>query len=155
ALGIGVNSFIYTAVRAILFANLPFAEPDRMVQVLAQNRREGEGGFEMSMPDTRDVMERSRTLASVAAWTGWSAFVTTGGDPQRYEATMATADLLRALGVGPALGRWFTRDECRQANMFGPVVLGDRAWREQFGGDRNVIGRTLRVNGRVRTVVGV
>jgi len=155
ALGIGVNSFIYTAVRAILFANLPFAEPDRMVEVQAQNRRTGDGGFEMSMPDARDVTERSRTLVRVASWTDWSAFVTTGGDAQRFVATMGTAELTRALGVEPALGRWFTPDECTVANMYGPVVLGDRAWREQFGGDRNVLGRTLTVNGRVRTVVGV
>src|SRR5215510_2382631 len=75
ALGIGVNSFIYTAVRAILFADLPFAEPDRMVQVQTMNRHEGGGGFEMSMPDTRDVIARSHTLSGVGAWNEASAFV--------------------------------------------------------------------------------
>ena len=56
ALGIGVNAFMYTAVRAILFANLPFVEPDRIVAVRTQ--RKGGEPFEMSVPDVRDVMER-------------------------------------------------------------------------------------------------
>jgi len=155
ALGIGANSFIYTAVRAVLFARLPFAEPDRMVQVQAENRREGDGRFGMSMPDARDVMERSRTLTHVAVWTEGNLSVTMGGDAQRFDATLATAELPRALGVAPSLGRWFTADECRRASTSGPVVLGDRVWRERFGGDRSVLGRALSVDGRLCTVVGV
>ena len=155
ALGIGVNSFIYTALRAILFADLPFAEPDRIVSVLAQNTREGGSGFEMSLPDTRDVMERARTLECTAAWDKTSAFVTVGGDAQRFAATMATDALPRVLGVQPVVGRWFTPQECTYAGRFGPVVLGYRVWKDQFSANHNVLGRKLSMNGRVRTVVGV
>jgi putative ABC transport system permease protein len=155
ALGIGVNSFIFSAVRGILFAKLPFAEPDRILKVEALNRRQPGEPFEMSLPDLRDVIASARTLRGVAGWTGWSAFVTAGDEPQRYPATMAGAGLTEALGVQPLLGRWFTLEECRQAAQYGPVVLGYRAWQEQFRGDRGVLGRTLHMNGRVRTVVGV
>ena len=155
ALGIGVNSFIFSAVRGILFADLPFAEPDRIVKIQTLNVRQPGEPFEMSLPDLRDVSERSHTLRSVAGWTGWSAFVTVGDEPQRYQATMAGIGLPEVLGVRPLLGRWFMPEECRQGPQFDCVVLGYRAWQEQFHGDRNVLGRTLHMNGRVRTVVGV
>jgi putative ABC transport system permease protein len=125
------------------------------VAVQAQNKKEGGNGFEMSLPDTRDVMTRSRTLESVASWNQTSAFVTTGGDAQRYLATSATDALPRVLGVQLALGRWFTPQECTFAGRLVPVVLGNRVWKERFGADRGVLGRTLSMNGRVRTVVGV
>ena len=155
ALGIGVNSFIFSAVRGILFADLPFAAPERIVKVETLNLRQPGEPFEMSLPDLRDVSERVHTLRGVAGWTGWSAFVTAGDEPQRYQAIMAGPGLPEALGVQPLLGRWFTPEECRQGASFGPVVLGYRAWQEQFHGDRKVLGRTLHMNGRVRNVVGV
>src|SRR6266513_1981923 len=117
ALGIGVNSFIFSAVRGILFANLPFAEPDRILKLESLNLHRPDGSFEMSLPDLRDVIERSRTLHGVAGWDGSSAFVTTGGEPQRYQATAATAGLSQALGVQPLLGRWFRPEECTRAGL--------------------------------------
>ena len=155
ALGIGVNSFIFSAVRGILFADLPFAEPERILKIQALNRRQPGEPFEMSLPDLRDVIARVHTLRGVAGWDGSSAFVTVGGEPQRFQATAASAGLTEALGVHPLLGRWFTVEESQPAAALGPVVLGYRAWREQFAGDRNVLGRPVLMNGRVRTVVGV
>jgi predicted permease len=155
ALGIGVNAFIYSAVRAILFANLPFPNTERMVMVQSQRRASSDSPFEMSLPDVRDVIQRSRTLQAVGAWTEFSAFVTTGGDAQRFDGTLGSPGLAAALGVQPVLGRWFTADECRGDAVFVPVVIGHRTWRELLAGDPNVLGRSLRLNGRVRTVVGV
>jgi len=155
ALGIGANSFIYSAVRAVLYASLPYAHPERMVMVQALRRGSGDGPFEMSLPDVRDVAERARTLQAVGAWTGTNVFVTNGGDAQRFKATIATPGLAAALGVRPEKGRWFSADDGRGEAVLVPVVLGHSAWLEQFGGDPNVLGRQLRVSGRVRTVVGV
>ena len=155
ALAIGVNSFIYSAVRAVLFANLPFQHPERMVAVQSEKRGSGEGAFEMSLPDVRDVSARARTLQAVGAWTGTSVFVNDGGDAQRFDATIASLGLSTALGVQLERGRWFTAEECRGAAALVPVVIGHRFWREQFRGDPNVLGRTLRMSGRQRTVVGV
>src|SRR5262245_39984420 len=155
ALGIGANSFIYSAVRAIIFANLPFPHAERMVAVQTLKRGSDEGPFEMSMPDVRDVTERGHTLQAVGAWTGTSVFVTAGGDAQRFAATIASPGLAPALGVWPEKGRWFSAADCRGEAAFVPVVLGHRVWREMFRRDPNVIGRALRVSGRTRTVVGV
>ncbi len=66
ALGIGVNSFIFSAVRGILFADLPFGEPGRIVKIESLNLHHPDGAFEMSMPDLRDVIDRSRMLNGVA-----------------------------------------------------------------------------------------
>jgi putative ABC transport system permease protein len=155
ALGIGVNALIYTVVRGILFADLPYPNVERMVRVEAVAHHDGESHFSMSMPDVRDVQARVPSLQPVAAWNEWSAFVAAGDEPQRYDATMASSELPAALGVSPALGRWFTPQECRVGAAFGSVVIGDRVWREGFHADPNILGKTLRVNGRVRTVVGV
>ena len=105
ALGIGVNSFIYSAVRAILFANLPFAHPERMVAVQSLKRGANEGAFEMSLPDLRDVIERARTLEAVGGSIGTSVFVNDGGDAQRFSGTIASPGLAAALGVQPERGR--------------------------------------------------
>src|SRR5438094_438362 len=90
ALGIGVNSFIFSAVRGILFADLPFGEPERIVKIESLNLRHPDGAFEMSMPDLRDVIERSRVVNGVAGWDGPSAVVTTGGTLQQARAELAT-----------------------------------------------------------------
>src|SRR5260221_5672463 len=155
ALGIGVNSFIFSAVRGILFADLPFGEPGRIVKIESLILHHPDGAFERSMPDLRDVIDGWRMLNGVAGWDGWSGFVTPGGEPQRFQATASSAGLTQALGVRPLLGRWFSAEECTRAGLFGPVVLGYRAWHEQFAGTPDVLGRTLHMNGRVRTVVGV
>ena len=153
ALGIGVNSLIYTVVRGIMFADLPFPNVERMVRVEAF-----ESGFynSMSLLDLKDVRERVQSLTATSALYEWSAFVAAGDEPQRYQAIAASPSLPEALGTRPALGRWFTQDECRVgAPSWGSVVLSDKLWREAFHADPHILGTTLRVNGRVRTVVGV
>src|ERR1043166_4429297 len=104
ALGIGVNSFIFSAVRGILFADLPFAAPERIYKIEELNRRQHGEPFEMSLPDVRDLIARGHTLRGVAGWTGWSAFVTAGAEPQRHQATMSGPGLMEALGDDPARG---------------------------------------------------
>jgi putative ABC transport system permease protein len=155
ALGIGVNALIYTVVRGILFADLPYPGVERMVRVEAAVHHEGNGHFSMSLPDLRDVQAHVPSLQTTAAWTGWNAFVAAGDEPQRYEATMASSELPAALGVSPALGRWFTPAECRMGAALGPVVLSDKVWREAFHANPTILDSTLHVNGRVRNVVGV
>ncbi len=155
ALGIGVNSMIYSVLRGILFADLPFPDVDRIVKVDAFDTKESDGNMSMSLPDLRDILDHSRTLGSLGVWTESSAYLTTGEEPQRLDATLANDGLVSALAVKPVLGRWFTREECRSGANLVPVVIGHRVWREQWAADGNVLGKTVRMNGRVRTIVGV
>src|SRR5262249_19092064 len=154
ALGIGVNAMIYTVVHGTLLAELPFPQVERMVRVKVHNPRE-KNPFSMSMPDVRDVMTDVPSLRGTSVWNETSAFFAAGDEPQRYQGTLASSGLPEALGVAPQLGRWFTPEECRVGAAYIPLVLGGKLWREAFHADPNVLGKTLRVNGRVRTVVGV
>ncbi len=154
ALGIGANSMIYSALRAILFADLPFPHPDRIVKIGLYHARGGDGGS-MSMPDALDVRDQSRTLPSVGLWVETSAYLAGSDSPTRLEATLGSDALLTTLGVQPVLGRWFTKDECKMIANYVPVVIGGRVWRERYASDPNVLGRTLSMNGRIRTIVGV
>ena len=152
ALGIGVNAMIYTVLRGILFADIPFPEPDRIVQLEA---REPEGVNNMSLPDLRDVVARSKSLGSSAVMLEWSPTVNIGEDTERFEGAIASDGLTRVLGVQPALGRWFTPQECLIGGNLTTVVLSDKVWRERFRSDRALLGQVLSINGRKRTVVGV
>jgi len=109
----------------------------------------------MSMPDSRDVRDRSKTLTALTMYTETGLYIADGDTPQRYTATMTSDALLLALQVKPLLGRWFTPDECKSGADIVPVVLGHRLWKELLKSDPAVIGKTLRVNARVRTIVGV
>jgi predicted permease len=155
ALGIGVNAMIYSLMRAILFTDLPFADPERVVSIATYDKRENGRGETMSMPDARDVRDQSKTLAAVGLWSDTDLLLAGGDAPQRVHATFGSDGLIATLGVQPHLGRWFTPDECRVGASYGPVVIGARVWRERLNSDPNVIGRTLALHGRVRTIVGV
>src|SRR5262245_40066112 len=138
ALGIGVNAMIYSLMRAILFTDLPFADPERVVSISTYDARANGRGETMSMPDARDLRDQSRTLATVGLWTDTDVFLAGGDAPQRVKATFGSDDLLTTLGVQPRLGRWFTPEECRLGASFGPVVIGARVWRERFASDPDV-----------------
>ena len=155
ALGIGVNAMIYSVLRAILFSDLPFAEPDRIVSVDAYSSRHPDEHMSMSLPDSRDLIAQARTLSAVGLWTETSAYLAAGDVPTRLAATMSNDGLLRALGVQPAMGRWFTPEECLTGANLTTVAIGHKVWQEQFKSDPNVLGKTLTMNGRVRTIVGV
>src|SRR5262249_14405332 len=113
ALGIGVNSMIYSALRAILFSDLPFQDPERIVSIAVYDARAVGRGESMSMPDALDIRDQSRTLSSVELWAETNAYLSTGDAPQKLEATFGSDRLLATLGVRPILGRWFTSDECK------------------------------------------
>ena len=155
ALGIGINSMIFSCVNTVLFAPLPFPEPDRLMRVDAVNLQHPDDGMGMSFPDYRDVRSQSRSFAEIAAYSTSVAQVTLGGEPERFIATRTTANLLAVLGVRPALGRWFTADDEVAGHDLATVVISRKFWRERFRSDPHVLGRPLRMNGRVRTIVGV
>ena len=152
ALGIGVNAMIYTVVRGILFADIPFPQPERIVQLEA---RQPDGVDNMSLPDLRDILERSKTLRSVSVMLEWGPTVNIGDDTERFAGAIGSSGLAGALGVQPALGRWFTPDECQTDGNLTTVVMSDKVWRERFHADREILGRPLQINGRQRTIVGV
>src|ERR1041385_2999481 len=155
ALGIGVNSLIYTTVRGILFADLPVPDADRIVAIEGASQRHPNEHINLSMPDLKDVVEGAKSLRGAFGLTGWTPIVSTGTESEKHTGAIVTTGLPEAIGVQPRLGRWFTPEECTMGPCYVPLVLGDLAWRGQFAADPNILGRAVRINGRVRTVIGV
>ena len=153
ALGIGATSAIYSALDATLLRPLPFPQPDRVVAVW-----EGRSGEEVKIqvadgnfPELRDG---SDTLAHVGAYVPDTTLVSAGTRTFRTSLAAVTAGFFDVLGVEPVLGRLPTAGEHGEGTP-AVAVIGHGFWRSAFAGDRDVIGRSLRVYGEETTVVGV
>ena len=151
ALGVGVNSAIFSLVHAVLLRPLPYAEPGALVAVW--NRWDGSPAAPMSDPEFMDYDERCRGLR-MAASAPASVNLGAGGDPERIPAAYVTADLLPVLGVAPARGRGFLAEEEGRAPARVAMLTHD-LWLRAFHADASVVGRTIPVDGEPVEVVGV
>lgn len=151
ALGTGVNAAIFSVVHAVLLKPLPYSTPERLVTVT--NRWDGTASAGLSDPEYLDYAEQSRSLDIAAMARGLVTVTGGAGEPERIGAVSVTSNTFRVLGRQPALGRGFDADDERPGSV--SVILSNALWRERFGGDPAIIGRTVHVLGTPRTVVGV
>ncbi len=155
ALGIGANSAIFSVVRSVLLAPLPYPAADRLVQLWTDERASGRASPEwLTPPDFLDWQRESRTFQSMAAYQGWNPDLTGTGDPEAIEGGSVTAGFFATLGVRPALGRDFTSAD-DDAAAPPVVIVSDGFWRRRLGADPAILGRALTLNGEPWTVVGV
>jgi putative ABC transport system permease protein len=152
ALGIGATSAIFSVVRAVLLAPLPYAEPDR--RVLIWSRWVGFDKTWLSSQEVVDYRTQSRTLSAVAAWSTGQQNLTGDGDPVRVGVGTVTANTFEVLGAAPLLGRTIRAEE-DVPNGAPVVVLGYRLWQARYGGDGGIIGRKLLLDDVPFEVVGV
>ena len=152
ALGIGANSAIFSVINGVLLRRLPFPEPDRLVR-LHQVGSEG-GPSVLSPPNFLDLQERSKSYQATAAYYTAGFTLTGAGEAQRLDGAEVTSGFFDVLGVRPALGRGFRAEENARGHA-GTVVLSHALWRDRFGGDPGVVGRTVELGGEANTVVGV
>ncbi len=150
ALGIGANTAIFSVVNSVLLRPLPYAEPDRLVELFTQGRDAG-SRFSLSYPDMLEIQALTRDFSGVAPYTTQRYNFTSGGEPHEVRAAMATDDLFRVLRAEALVGRTFAASELREP----VVILGDGLWSREFGRDRGVVGRAITLDGRPFTVVGV
>jgi len=152
ALGIGVNTAIFSVVNAVVLRPLPYVDPGRLVMLFetmpgADHRSVAPGNF-------TDWREQNKTFAEMAA-TFYGNFNLTGdGEPERINGATITANLMSVLGVQPQLGRTFQPDDDQHQDR-NLVLLSDGLWKRRYGGDRNVVGRQLLIDETPYTVVGV
>ena len=159
ALGLGAATAIFTVVNAVLLRPLPYAEPDRLVRIVENVPAEESFGGGAQQRNSLNVAElddwrRSRTLSHIAVVSGLEGhtLTTPAGSLQIYGARVSPA-LFVVRDVQPLLGRGLTAEEERaDADV---IVLGQALWQQQFGGDPGIVGRTLVLDGRVLTIVGV
>jgi predicted permease len=153
ALGIGINTTIFSGISALLLRPLPYASPQRLVDF-----RPGGPSTPTSKAMLVELRERMRSVDAIAAYNLWTFVLTGEGSAERLTAVRATADLFNVLGVRPLLGRTLLPAD-GEPGAERVVVLSHRFWQRRLGGDPAVVGRTLLLSqgssGGAARVVGV
>ncbi|HYK59392.1 MAG TPA: ABC transporter permease [Bryobacteraceae bacterium] len=156
ALGIGANTAVFSVVNAVLIKPLPYPDPDALVGVWHSAVRQGvkNNNVTMSGPMYFGYREQNRTFEKFGVWSGGASSVTGGGDPEQVRTLSVTDEILPALGVPPAVGRWFSRADDTTGTP-ETVILTYGYWQRRFGGDRAIVGRALTIDSRPREVIGI
>jgi predicted permease len=154
-----VTTAALSIVHAVLLRPLPYDEPGRLVHVGEVNTRDtrgihGPAGGNMSWPDFLDYRRDQRALSDLAGYSGGSRTLTDAGAADRVPMAEVTAGFFPLLGVQPQMGRLFTAGD-NEPGAPPVVLLSNGAWRRRFGGDPALVGRTIDLNQRPTTVVGV
>ena len=139
ALGIGVNTTLFSIVNAVLLRPLPYPDSARLVHI--NTTRQGSGPA--SYPDFEDWVAESTGFAGLAAFTNRSVAVVSEGLAERVSAMQVTAGFFDVLGASPATGRTFQPDDFEAGGKV--AILSDGAWKRHFGGDEQVVGQLLRI----------
>jgi predicted permease len=152
AVGIGLNSAMFSVVNAVLLRPLPVDHPERLVRVYT-TADVPESTF--SVPDFRDLQRRTSAFSGLAGHSLMFANASRDGSSQLLLGEVVTANYFDVLGIRAALGRGFDASEDLVEGGNRVVVISDRLWRRQFGGDPGVLGKLLRIRGADYTIVGV
>ena len=155
ALGIGATTAVFSVVDQVLLAPLPYRAPDRLVEVRTDFTELGKAStFGLSQGQYLALRAQARRLSSLAVSALAGATLEVGDEPLRIWSAMVSANLFSTLGVEPALGRGFSAAE--DAPGGDPVViLSHSLWHDSFGSDPAIVGKSVRLDGTPRTVVGV
>jgi putative ABC transport system permease protein len=157
ALGIGANTAIFSIVNAVLLRPLPFEDPERLVRLFhvpPQNAFPGIPRFPVSPANFYDWKRDAQSFDAMAIYRFRQFTLTGGGNAESVVAGAVGADFFELTRAKPSLGRVFLPEEDSPGRSH-VVILSDRFWKKHFGGGRDVIGRTLTLNGEAYTVVGV
>jgi predicted permease len=155
-LGIGANTAIFTLLHGLMFRHLSVQRPDQLVQLSIVMRNGAETG--LSVPAWRNIQRDSVELfSSIVAWTSGLRFVDVNGEPFQADVWMVSGNFHSQLAPAPALGRLLTESDADVDALSGQAVavLGYGFWQDRFGGDPNILGRIIHIEGSPFTIVGV
>ena len=153
AIGIGANTVMFSVVNTVLLRPLPYRDPAQLVSVLAVNADTRQPAL-TAVPDFYAYRERNRSFDHVEAYYNRFFNLTDGRSAERIATLIVSAGTFTTLGVEPALGRGFVGQE-EQWGSHRVVILTDGLWRRRFGGDPDLIGQRITLNGEPYVVVGV
>jgi len=153
-LGIGANTAIFSVVNAVLLRPLPFPHSERLVLIWATNEESGNTTDVATYPDFEEWKARNRSCEHMAAFTTRGMTIMGSDQAELVEAVQVTPGFFETLGVAPVLGRTF-RPEEGEAGASRVAVLSDSAWKRYFSGRADVLGKTIRANEALYTIVGV
>ncbi|HVR71016.1 MAG TPA: ABC transporter permease, partial [Vicinamibacteria bacterium] len=157
-LGIGVTTAIFTLVDQVLLRRLPVKSPDELVQVTFKGSRYGSNwgdGTELSYPMYTAIRDQNQVFSGMFSRFGFQFHVGESVQPERVAGELVSGTYFPVLGVSPALGRLLGEDDDRVPGGHPVAVLGHAFWTSRFGADAEAVGRTMVVNGRTYTIVGV
>ena len=154
ALGIGANSAIFSVADALLLKPLPFPNLDRLVAIHESLAGEGIEARAVSPADFLDWQSENSVFRKIAAYRIKDMTITGTGEPELLNGTLVSPDFLELVGMNALKGRGFLRDES-EVGRDQITILGYGLWQRRFGGDPNILGQTLTLNGRAATVVGI
>src|SRR5436309_1730912 len=157
ALGIGANTAIFSIVNGVLLRPLPFAEPDRLVQLWhtpPQKSFPGMSLFSLSAANYLDWEQQNHVFDGSAIYSFTQMRLTGSGDPQVLRGARVESSFFKVLGVKPIIGRAIAPGD-DQGTQSKIVVLTHKLWKSQFGGDPTIVGRDVQLDGQAYTVVGV
>ncbi len=154
ALGIGANSAIFSVVNAVLLSQPPYREPSRLVVIWEHNKQRGKERNVVSPANYFVWQERNRVFEEIACYFSFRMPVSAGGEAEQLPLQYVTPNLLPMLGVSPMLGRSFDAADVApdSANV---IIISHGYWQRRFGGDPGVVDRTIQINGKPATIVGV
>ncbi len=157
ALGIGATTAIFSVVYAVVMRPLPYAQPEQLVRVYTEFPKFPKGGlpkFWMSAAEYLDLSREMKSWQSLDGWNTGGVNLAGEGDPVRATSASVTGGLMKSLGVSPLFGRVLEPHD-DQPGATAAAVISYGLWQRLFGGDAGVVGRTIQVNGRASTVIGV
>jgi putative ABC transport system permease protein len=149
ALGIGLNTAIFSLINDLFLKGLPFQEPERVLHILTKGKDQE---FQMSAPRFMLYRDGQTIFSGFAAENEQAATVTGLGDPLSVPIFKATANWFDVLGVRPIMGRTFLPQEEEGADV---AIITDRFWKARFAGTQDIIGKTIVLDGVTHTIVGV
>lgn len=158
AIGIGATAAVYGVVRGVLLRPLPFPDADRVVRIWSHDRTSDDSRVPLSEPDFLDMREGARSVEAMGSYfyreEGSATDLVGDGPAERIQGAYISSGFFPALRVSAALGR-VTRDEEHVAGNDRVMVLSHGFWQRRYGGDPAIVGRQLRIDGELHTVIGV
>ncbi len=154
ALGIGANTTIFSIVNGVLLKPLPYPESERLVALFNNQREQGQDFVGLTAPAFVDWRTQTKAFEDLAAYQPGAFDLTGNGEPARLSGVRAFASLFPLLRVQPMFGRNFTAAEDTEGNK-GVAILGNRLWQERFDGSRDVLGKSITLDGKVYSIIGV
>ena len=154
ALGIGVNTAIFSLVNAMLFSPPPYKNPAEIVQLFSQDKKDPKSFRAFSYPTFRDVRDHNAVFSGVMAHGEMVVGLGEKGNTRRAQADLVSSNYFSVLGVRPSYGRSFLPEEEKPGSAQQVAIVSHRYWKK-YSRDPSLLGHTLLINGRVFTVVGI
>lgn len=152
-IGIGANTTIFTVMNALLLRPLPVAESDRLIEVATSIN--GSGAHTVMYQDFRRIRDRTATLEDIAGSSNTQLAVSVGRSARMVIGSIVTGNYFDVMGIEPRMGRFFLPDEDRTPATHPVVVISERLWQKEFGGNPNAVGSEIVVNNYPFVVIGV